>query len=203
MVKLYIKKLEQQNYQNKYKMMKKIFIIFIFYIFAQSASAADKQISELNHLFTQLKTLSNSQEAKKVEDKIWELWTTHPSEDSLTELLAKGSEYMMQNQLTSAHNVFSKVIELDPKWAEGWNKRATVLYMMGNFELSQKDINMVLSLEKRHFGALSGQGLVQTALENYEKAIDSYIEAHKIYPSSQSTLQMIEQLSILLQKESI
>ena len=203
MVKLYIKKLEQQNYQNKYKMMKKIFIIFIFYIFAQSASAADKQISELNKLFAQLKALSNVEEAKKVEDKIWQLWTTHPSEDTLTELLAKGSEYMMQNQLTSAHNVFSKVIELDPKWAEGWNKRATVLYMMGNFELSQKDIDMVLSLEKRHFGALSGQGLVQTALENYEKAIDSYIEAHKIYPSSQSTLQMIEQLSILLQKESI
>ena len=183
--------------------MKKFFIIFIFYIFAQSASAADKQISELNNLFAQLKALSNVEEAKKVEDKIWQLWTTHPSEDTLTELLAKGSEYMMQNQLTSAHNVFSKVIELDPKWAEGWNKRATVLYMMGNFELSQKDIDMVLSLEKRHFGALSGQGLVQTALENYEKAIDSYIEAHKIYPSSQSTLQMIEQLSILLQKESI
>ena len=203
MVKLYIKKLEQQNYQNKYRMMKKIFIIFIFYIFAQSASAADKQISELNNLFAQLKALSNVEEAKKVEDKIWQLWTTHPSENTLTELLAKGSEYMMQNQLTSAHNVFSKVIELDPKWAEGWNKRATVLYMMGNFELSQKDIDMVLSLEKRHFGALSGQGLVQTALENYEKAIDSYIEAHKIYPSSQSTLQMIEQLSILLQKESI
>ena len=183
--------------------MKKFFIIFIFYIFAQSASAADKQTSELNNLFTQLKAISNAEEAKKVEDKIWNLWTTHPSEESLTELLAKGSEYMMQNQLTSAHNVFSKVIELDPKWAEGWNKRATVLYMMGNFELSQKDIDMVLSLEKRHFGALSGQGLVQTALENYEKAIDSYIEAHKIYPSSQSTLQMIEQLSILLQKESI
>ena len=203
MVKLYIKKLEQQNYQNNYKMMKKFFIIFIFYIFAQSASAADKQTSELNNLFAQLKALNNSVEAKKVEDKIWKLWTTHPSEQSLTKLLAKGSDYMMQNQLTSAHNVFSKVIELDPKWAEGWNKRATVLYMMGNYELSQKDIDMVLSLEKRHFGALSGQGLVQTALENYEKAIDSYIEAHKIYPSSQSTLQMIEQLSILLQKESI
>ena len=184
-------------------MIRKLFVVFIFCIFAQSTSAADKQNSELNNLFAQLKALSNSQEAKKVEDKIWELWTTHPSEDTLTELLAKGSEYMMQNQLTSAHNVFSKVIELDPKWAEGWNKRATVLYMMGNFELSQKDIDMVLSLEKRHFGALSGQGLVQTALENYEKAIDSYIEAHKIYPSSQSTLQMIEQLSILLQKESI
>jgi tetratricopeptide (TPR) repeat protein len=154
-------------------------------------------------LFTQLKSIEDPADAREVEDKIWKLWTTHPSEKTLTDLLAKGSNYMMQNQLTSAHNVFSKVIELDPNWAEGWNKRATVLYMMGNFELSQNDIDMVLSLEKRHFGALSGQGLVQTALQNYQKAIDSYIEAHKIYPSSQSTLQMIEQLNILIQKESI
>ena len=154
-------------------------------------------------MFTQLKSIEDPADAREVEDKIWKLWTTHPSEKTLTDLLAKGSNYMMQNQLTSAHNVFSKVIELDPNWAEGWNKRATVLYMMGNFELSQNDIDMVLSLEKRHFGALSGQGLVQTALQNYQKAIDSYIEAHKIYPSSQSTLQMIEQLNILLQKESI
>ena len=140
-------------------------------------------------MFTQLKSIEDPADAREVEDKIWKLWTTHPSEKTLTDLLAKGSNYMMQNQLTSAHNVFSKVIELDPNWAEGWNKRATVLYMMGNFELSQNDIDMVLSLEKRHFGALSGQGLVQTALQNYQKAIDSYIEAHKIYPSSQSTLQ--------------
>ena len=111
--------------------------------------------------------------AKKIEGKIWKLWTTHPSEDSLTNLLAKGSEYMAQNQLTSAHNVFSKAIELDPNWAEAWNKRATVLYLMGNLELSQSDIDMVLKLEKRHFGALSGQGLVQTAMKNYQKAIDS------------------------------
>ena len=131
------------------------------------------------------------------------MWTTHPDEKSLTDLLAKGSDYLSQNQLTSAHNVFSKVIELDPNWAEGWNKRATVLYMMGNFELSQKDIDIVLSLEKRHFGALSGQGLVQTALQNYQKAIESYIEAHKIYPSMESPLMMIEQLNILMQKESI
>ena len=86
--------------------------------------------------------------AKKIEGKIWKLWTTHPSEDSLTNLLAKGSEYMSQNQLTSAHNVFSKAIELDPNWAEAWNKRATVLYLMGNLELSQSDIDMVLKLEK-------------------------------------------------------
>ena len=57
---------------------------------------------------------------------------------------------------------------------------------------------MVLSLEQRHFGALSGQGLVQTALQNYQKAIDSYIEAHKIYPAMETPLIMIEKLNLLL-----
>lgn len=184
-------------------MIRKLFVVFLFCTFLSPANANEDHVLELNKLFTQLKSIEDPADAREVEDKIWKLWTTHPSEKTLTDLLAKGSDYMMQNQLTSAHNVFSKVIELDPNWAEGWNKRATVLYMMGNFELSQNDIDMVLSLEKRHFGALSGQGLVQTALQNYQKAIDSYIEAHKIYPSSQSTLQMIEQLNILIQKESI
>ena len=105
--------------------------------------------------------------------------------------------------MVQAFDIFTKVIELDPTWAEAWNKRATVLYLMGNYELSQKDIDMVLSLEKRHFGALSGQGLVQIALKNYEKALDSYIEAHKLYPSMRSTLKMMEKLRVLIQQESI
>ena len=95
--------------------------------------------------------------AKKIEGKIWKLWTTHPSQESLTNLLADGSFFMSQNKLDSAYDAFSKTIELDPNWAEAWNKRATVLYLMGNLELSQSDIDMVLKLEKRHFGALSGQ----------------------------------------------
>jgi len=95
------------------------------------------------------------------------------------------------------------VIALDDKWAEAWNKRATVLYLMGEYEKSQKDIDKVLSLEKRHFGALSGQGLVQTALENYQKAIDSYIETHKIYPAMETPLMMIERLKDMIKKESI
>ena len=169
-----------------------------------SASFAQNEIAvELDDLFEKLKKTGNPMTAKKIEGKIWKLWTTHPSEESLTDLLAKGSEYMAQNQLTSAHNVFSKAIELDPNWAEAWNKRATVLYLMGNFELSQNDIDMVLKLEKRHFGALSGQGLVQTAMKNYQKAIDSYIEAHKVYPAMKTPLMMIERLKEIIKKESI
>ena len=68
-------------------------------------------------------------------------------------------------------------------WAEAWNKRATVLYLLGEFQKSQNDIDKVLELEERHFGALAGQGLVNIQLKNYEKAIMSYREAQKIYPS--------------------
>ena len=183
--------------------MRKVLVIILFLFSLSPAFSSEKQKTELNKLFGELKKLNNSSEAKVIENKIWKLWTTHPSEQSLTNLLAKGSSYMSQDKLTSAHNVFSKAIELDPNWAEAWNKRATVLYLMGNYELSQKDIDVVLNLEKRHFGALSGQGLVQTALQNYEKAIESYTEAHRIYPAMITNLIMIEKLKTLIQQESI
>ena len=158
---------------------------------------------QIDKLFDQLKTTNNYENSKKIESKIWELWTTHPSEESLTALLADGSFYMSQNKLETAYETFTKTIELDSNWAEAWNKRATVLYLMGKYELSQADIDKVLKLEKRHFGALSGQGLVQTALKNYQKAIDSYIEAHKIHPNMKSPLIMIEKLKSQIKKESI
>ena len=158
---------------------------------------------QIDKLFDQLKNTTDYESSKKIEPEIWNLWTTHPSEKSLTTLLSDGSSYMSQNKLQTAYDTFTKTIELDPNWAEAWNKRATVLYLMGKFELSQADIDKVLELEKRHFGALSGQGLVQTALKNYQKAIDSYIEAHKVHPNMRSPLIMIEKLNQQIKKESI
>ena len=75
---------------------------------------------------------------------------------------------------------FTKAIELDSNWAEAWNKRATVLYLMGKYEQSQADIDKVLELEQRHFGALAGQGLVQTALKNYQK-VESLLLKQQIF----------------------
>ena len=158
---------------------------------------------QIDKLFDQLKNTTDYESSKKIESEIWNLWTTHPSEKSLTTLLSDGSSYMSQNKLQTAYDTFTKTIELDPNWAEAWNKRATVLYLMGKFELSQADIDKVLELEKRHFGALSGQGLVQTALKNYQKAIDSYIEAHKVHPNMKSPLIMIEKLNQQIKKERI
>ena len=182
--------------------MKKISFIFIFFLFSSSLLADDNK-KEIDKLFVQLKSALNFENSKKIEDKIWDLWTTHPTKNNLTKLLADGSSAMMDNKLDAAYDKFTEVIELDPNWAEAWNKRATVLYLMGKYELSQADIDKVLKIEKRHFGALTGQGLVQTALKNYQKAIDSYIEAHKVHPLMKSPMILMEKLQIELQKQSI
>ena len=75
--------------------------------------------------------------------------------------------------------------------------------MMGRYQESQSDIDQVLKLEKRHFGALAGQGLVSIALGNYEKAIKSYKEVEKIYPNLESPKIMIPKIEELIKSKSI
>ena len=182
--------------------MKKIFIILISIFLNISFLYADDRNTQLDRLFNELK-IKDKSISFKIEQKIWKIWSTHPNNNELTSMLSAGSDFVNNNQYQKAFEIFTKVIELDPSWAEAWNKRATVLYMMGEFEKSQNDIDEVLKLEKRHFGALAGQGLVNIELENYEKAIMSYEEAMKIYPSMNSPKMMIDQLKKLIQKQSI
>ena len=102
--------------------------------------------------------------------------------------------------LEESYKIFSKVIQTAPDWAEAWNKRATVLYLMGRY---LNDIDRVLKLEKRHFGALSGQGLVLLKLENYAEALESYKRAQKIYPLINAARVMIPRLEKLIANEYI
>ena len=110
---------------------------------------------------------------------------------------------MRDQNYIKAKDIFTEVINLDQSWAEAWNKRATVLYMLGEFEKSQNDIDQVLALEQRHFGALAGQGLVNIQLKNYEKAIRSYEQAQEIYPAMRSPKIMIKQIEELMKQQTI
>tara|TARA_Y100000591_G_scaffold201304_1_gene174135 strand:- start:575 stop:1117 length:543 start_codon:yes stop_codon:yes gene_type:complete len=180
--------------------MKKIcVIIFLFLI---SASNANERDNKLDKLFFKLKNI-NSQSVLEIEQQIWVLWSTHPSNQKLTEILAEGSELVLDQKYIEAVEVFTSVINFDPTWAEAWNKRATVLYLLKDYEGSQKDIDEVLKLEERHFGALAGQGLVNIKLKNYEKAIQSYRQALEIYPTMKSPEIMIEQIQALIKEELI
>ena len=181
--------------------MKKILTI-IFLFFSTTTLIANERDVELDNLFSELKK-NNPAVSKNIEQRIWTLWSTHPSDDKLTSILNEGSKLMQDKDLFRAILVFTEVIEMDPTWAEAWNKRATVYYMIGEFEKSQSDINKVLNLEERHFGALAGQGLVNIQLKNYEKAILSYQMVEKIYPTMRSPKIMIKQIQDLIKKDSI
>ena len=182
--------------------MRKILILFYFFIINSSSVHANPINEQLNKLFDDLK-ISSESSSFLIEQKIWKLWSTHPNDEKLTTLLAEGSAAVNNNQLTEAINIFTKVIELDPNWAEAWNKRATVFYLVGKFQKSQDDIDKVLNLEKRHFGALAGQGLVNIQLKNYEKAIKSYQKALEIHPSMRSPVMMIKEIEALIKQELI
>ena len=181
---------------------KKIFTIFIFFISSLSEVFADERKKQLDKLFNELK-IDNPVLNFEVEQKIWKIWSTHPKKNELTLMLSEGSTLVKNDKLNEAIIIFTKVIELDPNWAEAWNKRATVLYLLGEFQKSQNDIDKVLKLEERHFGALAGQGLVNIQLKNYEKAIMSYEKAQKIYPSMKSPKIMIKEIKELIKQQSI
>lgn len=176
-------------------------LIILFVLNITNLEANDKN-KKLDRLFNDLK-FKNATLSYEIEQKIWELWSTHPSDKNLTTMLAEGSNLVNKQKFDQAIVVFSKVIDLDPKWAEAWNKRATVLYMVGEFQKSQDDIDKVLELEERHFGALAGQGLVNIQLENYDKAIMSYKKAQQIYPKMKSPKIMIKQIEELIRSQSI
>ena len=182
--------------------MKKIFAIIFILILSTTKLYSDERDVQLNRLFNELK-IDNAALVYGTEQKIWEIWSTHPTDEKLTLKLSKGINLMQGNTLSESIEIFSDLIELDPNWAEAWNKRATALYLIGDYEGSQKDIDKVLELEDRHFGALAGQGLVNIKLENYEKAIESYERAQEIYPAMQSPKIMIEQIEQLIKQQLI
>ena len=182
--------------------MKKIIIFIITLFFLTISSKANDRDDQLNRLFNELK-INNLALVYGTEQKIWEIWSTHPTDDKLTIELSKGTDLMQGSTLSQSIEIFSDLIELDPNWAEAWNKRATALYLIGDYKGSQKDIDRVLELEDRHFGALAGQGLVNIKLENYEKAIESYKKAQEIYPAMQSPKIMIEQIEQLIKQQLI
>ena len=181
--------------------MKKILSIIILFLSTATLSANDRDV-ELDKLFLELKKNIPSL-SSGIAQQIWMLWNTHPTDQKLTSILDEGSRLVQDQQLNRAIDVFTEAIELDPTWAEAWNKRATVFYMVGEFQKSQDDIDKVLELEERHFGALAGQGMVNIQLKNYDKAKRSYQKAQEIYPAMKSSKVMIEQIEELIKRQSI
>ena len=105
---------------------------------------------------------------------------------NLTDRLKLGTELMNKGSHNYALKIFNNVIETDPYWSEGWNKRATLFFLIKEYDRSLYDIEKVLSLESRHFGALTGRAQIFIELKQYQKAINDLKKAKKINPSIKS-----------------
>ena len=120
--------------------------------------------------------------AATAEAVLWSAWCR--SGDAETDRVFRaGVEAMQQQQLTNAEELFSRVIELKPRFAEGWNKRATVYYLAGDYKRSIADCGEVLKRNPRHFGALSGLGQIYLQLEQYDESLAWFRKALDVNPN--------------------
>ena len=97
--------------------------------------------------------------------------------------MAVGVLSMRSGALKKALAAFDRIVAIDPNFAEGWNKRATIYYMMGRYTASVNDIQRALYLEPRHFGALSGLGLIFDAIGKGDAALMVWKQALAIHPN--------------------
>jgi tetratricopeptide (TPR) repeat protein len=116
------------------------------------------------------------------EQGLWLLWS-RSGDPEVDRLMALGSQAMQAGRHSEAIGVFSRIIETKPEFAEGWNRRATVYYLAGQYDKSIADCHEVLKRNPRHFGALSGMGQIHVQLEDHENALRWYRRALEVNPN--------------------
>jgi tetratricopeptide (TPR) repeat protein len=167
-----------------------------------SQALADQTDKRLPGLFRTLKTAPDTDSATAIEQEIWRIWFESGNAEIDT-LMAQGADAMEANDYPTALERFNAIIAKRPKFAEGWNRRATLYYLMGEYKKSLADIDHTLKLEPRHIGALSGLGLVNTQLDKLEAAEDAYKRVLAISPQNGNAQQNLEAVRALIKKRSI
>ncbi len=130
------------------------------------------------------------------EQSVWRVWS-RSGDPEIDKLLTAGIEEMELGLYTEAIHTFSRVVERKPEFAEGWNKRATALFLAGDLHRSLADCDEVMKRNPQHFGALSGYGQIYFRLEQYEKALDYFRRALAVNPNLEgveTTIRGIERL---------
>ena len=113
---------------------------------------------------------------------LWQIWSRSGSK-AIDSQYQRGVQLMEAAKLMEAVSTFSDIIKKQPTFAEAWNKRATLYYMTGEYQLSLKDCDEVLKLNRHHFGALSGYAQIYTELGDFKRALGYFERALKVNPS--------------------
>jgi tetratricopeptide (TPR) repeat protein len=136
---------------------------------------------KLDFMFAKLEAANNQQSALRIERAIWQLWLNPDNR-----IVKQNMQIIMA--IREAGNYEESIMLLNdliaqyPNYSEGWNQRATIYYLMGNFDASVLDVAQTLKLEPRHFGALSGLAAILWQKGNQDLARKSLREAVRIHP---------------------
>ena len=183
------------------KVMFKIFILSLSLLFVSNVVIADQNDPRLNNLFKKLNETENQDEIRNLISDIWNIWY-EVDDPKVIEYFEKGIQAMNLRNYPLAIRFFNNLIEEDPNFAEGWNKRATVHFMLGNFDESMKDIIKTLELEPRHFGALDGMGLIFIHQGQFQEAIEVYDKMLEIFPFSTKTMDKKERIQSFISQST-
>jgi tetratricopeptide (TPR) repeat protein len=135
----------------------------------------------------------------EAEGAIWHIWSRSGRAD-VDALYQQGIAAFEQGDVERAIETFTRVIALDPDFAEGWNKRATLYFVAGDLRRSLADCDEVIKRNPRHFGALAGYAQIHTRLRNFERALGYARRAIAVNPNMDGIVQLIEALEELVEQ---
>jgi tetratricopeptide (TPR) repeat protein len=160
--------------------------------------AAEIRAENLDKLFAKLHGAADPNQAQEIEQGIWKIWMSADSPTAEV-LIQQAALAMNQGAPEQSLKILNRLIGAYPDFPEAWNKRATLYFMMHKYTESLADIDKVLELEPRHFGALSGRGMIYQRQNKFSAALDSYRDALALNPGMESVKDAIEQIEKLEQ----
>lgn len=181
-----------------------VFLLAAPQAFAEEAAASSEQdeLPRIDKLFDDLKRERNEAAAQRIANFIREEWAQSGSA-TINLMMQWSAKAMEQKRYDVALDFLDQIIVLAPDYAEGWNRRATLHYMMGSYAKSMSDIEHVLRLEPRHFGALSGMAAIFKTYDMKKPALDAFQRVLDVYPMLRSAQQEVSDLADELAGEGI
>ena len=168
-------------------------IVVLAVLMAGPVVRADQKNPRLDELFDRLWAATEAQEIGEAETAIWQVWLER-DDPEVDRLFTGGIRATQMGAFSVALDSFNELVERAPDFAEGWNQRATLHYLAGDYEASLADIDRTLALEPRHFGALTGRGLIYLALEREVEALEAFERALDMNPHMKGNQRRVEQL---------
>lgn len=164
-----------------------------------AAQSDNRQVRDLDKLFTDLKQAPTQEDADKIANRIWDIWM-RSGRDDVDVMMSRVVANVAGQHYGLALLLLDEVTDLAPNFAEAWNKRAALHYRMGEYAGALEDIGKALELEPRHFGALAVQSAILADMSKWTDALAAYRAALAINPHLASRHKVLPELERLATK---